>query len=409
MISFFRSPRVVFALIFLLAVAVRIPLMPSADGPAYGEAVWVARSLVATGEFANPFGTPTGPTAHVAPVYAGLLSLILRVFPYDAGFHQAIILLALCLSSLGWAVLPHVGSRIGLPRVAAVLAGVLGALYPLHKGTELDGSWEAPLLAPLFAILCAHLFTLDWEDRGKSVTAALGMGLLMLTQPVVAGPWIGILCVLVVQRRARPRQALLALIVSMLVLAPWTVRNVNALGGFCFVRSNLGLELWISNGPWAKPSLAENLQFGQREKTVPHPDVNPAEALKMREMGELGYNRLRLREALAWMGANPVKFAKLTAQRTGNFLAPPRRSLMLRAVEASVVALALAGMALLLLRRTQCGWMLLAVWVTMPPIYLLLQSDERYRYPMEWSIFLCAAFAVTEVASRLRILAADRS
>lgn len=396
------SSKAVFLMIFLVAVIVRIPLLPSAEEPAYGEAVWVARTLAATGEFANPFGTPTGPTAHVAPVYPALLAVFLKLFDYGPSFHMAIILFALVCSATTWALLPWTAQRLGLPFRIGVAAGVLGALYPFRKEADLNGAWEAPLVAMILAILVPLIWTADWTDRRKLLSLALAAGLLVLAYPVAFGTWLGLLVVRLWSRSIDIRKASLALAISLAVLVPWTVRNWMALGGLCFVRCNLGLELWISNRESAKPTLAENLQFGIPVKTVPHPDVNLAEALKMRQMGEFSYNRMRLRDALSRIRTHPGEFARLTLRRAGYFAAPLRRNGLFRFIEAAVSAGALAGVVLMLNQRVQAALPVLILWLTIAPIYTVVQSDERYRYPVEWSIFLSLAFALTELAGRVR-------
>ena len=70
-------------IIFVLAIAVRIVLVFVTGvytQPARGELVMVAHSIAENRGFANPFATPTGPTAHVAPVYTYLLAFILNGF-----------------------------------------------------------------------------------------------------------------------------------------------------------------------------------------------------------------------------------------------------------------------------------------------------------------------------------------
>ena len=51
--------------------------------PGFGqqfELTTVASNLAATGQFRDPFGSPTGPTAHVAPVYAAILAVAIKLF-----------------------------------------------------------------------------------------------------------------------------------------------------------------------------------------------------------------------------------------------------------------------------------------------------------------------------------------
>ena len=81
--------------------------------PFGGEVVHVARSLAAKGTFADPFYTRTGPTAHVAPVYPYLYSLVLRAL--GTGYAALVVL---------WAC------NVGLLALQMALAAVGAILSP---------------------------------------------------------------------------------------------------------------------------------------------------------------------------------------------------------------------------------------------------------------------------------------
>jgi hypothetical protein len=98
-------------LIFLLALALRIAIAAATHvyaAPAYGEALSVARHISRDGAFADPFNTPTGPTAHVAPVYPYFWALFVKLFPAEATLRWLMILIGAVGAALGWALLPDV-------------------------------------------------------------------------------------------------------------------------------------------------------------------------------------------------------------------------------------------------------------------------------------------------------------
>ena len=78
----FRSPARELVLIFVLSFAVRaflLALWVNNHGDFYrlgGEIGRVALSLLRTGQFADPYKIPTGPTAHPLPFWPALLALI---------------------------------------------------------------------------------------------------------------------------------------------------------------------------------------------------------------------------------------------------------------------------------------------------------------------------------------------
>jgi hypothetical protein len=54
-----------------------------------------------------------------------------------------------------------------------------------------------------------------------------------------------------------------------------------------------------------------------------HPNENYEEALKVRQLGEVEYNRVRLREAIQWIKGNPIAFTSLSLRRFEAFWLPP--------------------------------------------------------------------------------------
>jgi len=104
-------------------------------GPGY-EILNVARTLAETGTFGNPYtALPTGPTAHVAPIYPMFLALLIKLFGYATIF--------VVLTS-GLVLVMHGLHAMLMPRVSALFFG--------HTG---PGYWAAILsiLLPLFPFL----------------------------------------------------------------------------------------------------------------------------------------------------------------------------------------------------------------------------------------------------------------
>ena len=111
-------------------------------GPKNVEPSNVAIALATTGHFSNPFQmAATGLTAHVAPVYPFLLSLLYRGVG-GAGFSVAKHLLAIFLVSLQYALMPHASRLLSLPRVTGILGGFTAALLP-RASLETEGGQEA--------------------------------------------------------------------------------------------------------------------------------------------------------------------------------------------------------------------------------------------------------------------------
>src|SRR4051812_39065369 len=88
-----RRPPVLFA----PARAVRLAL-PGGMPPAAwnGEMLEAAKPLATTGRLADPFGEPTGPTAHLAPVYPALLAAEFRLFGNESPWPPRVLAALAC-------------------------------------------------------------------------------------------------------------------------------------------------------------------------------------------------------------------------------------------------------------------------------------------------------------------------
>lgn len=392
-----------FLAIFVLAAAVRILLAVESkfyDQPAYGEAVMVARSVARVGSFANPFQISTGPTAHVAPAYTYLLALILTFIPWGHGFAICAVALAILGSSLVWASLPAAASHLGIDARAGLAGALFGAVNPLRHATELNGCWEAPYSA--LALITLVVLTFERRrDFGSARNALLlgsCWGLSLLLQPEFLAVFLALLLVLAWNSRQRLgtslRAAAIALASMAIVVSPWIIRNEIALGGPTFIRSNFGLELDLSNNDHASASIGDNLH---RNPQTDHPDVNLPENRRMAEMGELRYYRFRLNRGLAWIAGHPGHFLWLTAQRFADFWAPTRRSSAIRMAEILLFLAAAAGLAMLIRDRNPVSVFFVAIWLAQPFVYYFIQAAERYRYPIEWTINLCAGYCALKL------------
>jgi len=129
-------------------------------------------------------------------------------------------------------------------------------------------------------------------------------------------------------------------------------------------------------------------------------------------MGEIAYNRQRLRDALDWIRANPRRFLALTAERilafwfphdTHDLLAilgtPGYRLHFLMTV--LLTPLGFAGLAMLC-RSDRLLASLLAAWLALYPlVYYVIQSSDRYRLPVLWVTYLLGALPIRRLLDRL--------
>jgi hypothetical protein len=138
-----------FILIFILGTATRVAFVAGSKSylnPERNETARVAESLAEHGSFANPFCGETGPTAHVAPGYPFLLSLLYRVTGTDTAGEISKQILTSAIVALGYALLPLIAVRCNMSIHVGALAGLAGACFPIRKWQETTGGEVVPPL-----------------------------------------------------------------------------------------------------------------------------------------------------------------------------------------------------------------------------------------------------------------------
>jgi hypothetical protein len=418
-----QSRRFFLLLVFIVATArfcLTIHYFERAVVPRTPEAMRVAYALYQTGEWANPYPTPTGPTAHVAPLFPLLVACIYKIFGTKAmgwfglQFFEA---LALCAQIV---LIPFIAETLGIGLRTGVIGALIGA-FGLENSLRWEHSYVGLLLA-LAALLAGKFLgapgALDQPQnskpaRGSSqlvspimLASALGVvwGTVLLLNPTPALIWGAWLALGWWTLRRESRRALLPVVVlPVLMILPWAWRNYRALHSLVPIRSNLGLELSVSNNPCAGFSIIKN----HRNDCFEHPNESPEEALQVARLGEVNYNHARLQQAVAWITANPKSFLRLTLQRFVYFWFPTetgrfRDYLFSKTVDFPLqpwsvylsTVLSIPGM-FMLWRRSRHGAVICASFLLLyPPIYYLVQFDERYRFPILWVTFLLGAVAL---------------
>jgi len=367
----------------------------------------IAWSLATTGSFADAYADGSGPSAHAAPLYPLMLALIYRALGKDWAGTMAQEVLSSCLASLHYAMLPILARVCGMPVLAGVFGGLLGAVLPVNWWIQGKGAFEYSLSA-LWMVIFAILVISIWNDRAFGWSNALRLGVLtgvmMLTAPHVGPMFAGIALTgfALFRRSVPPRQLLLFLAIQAAVaaamLVPWAVRNMLILGAPVISRSNVGMELALSNNDDASPIWDENRAAGLFHRM--HPSASVTDVSRVREVGEVRYNREKMKLATAWIRSNPGRFAELTIRRVGLFWFPSATRPWQTAVLAAVTFAGLVGFARFVPGRTPAAWFFAATWLSYPISSYGFQMSARPRYPIEWSLFLFAGFLAVIVWQR---------
>jgi hypothetical protein len=364
----------------------------------------LAQSLAAHRGFSDPFeALPTGPSAHLAPLYPAYLALLIVVFGNGTMAGNFLVWSNLLLLAVQLMMLPFLARWLGLGFWVGVLASVAwiaAGIPPVVMGESV----MVAVLAICVTLLMFRSFQGELSCK-EWVVSGLLWGTLLLLQPVV----ILILPVWMLLLRFRSssslRQILALGLLPLVVVMPWTVRNFLVFHQPVFIRDDLGLELAVSNNDCASAFFEVNDENGCFEST--HPNKNYEEAFRVREMGEVAYNHMRFHEALDWIKQNPKRFASLCEQRFVAFWFPPpslnkNNGMIWRPKVLDLFTLlSLPGM-FLMWRNARKSAYALALWLALfPPIYYFVQFMDRYRYPIFWVSFLAGSYFITELVRGL--------
>jgi ABC-type Fe3+-siderophore transport system permease subunit len=188
----------------------------------------------------------------------------------------------------------------------------------------------------------------------------------------------------------------LALAIALLCCAPWTVRNYAVFHRLVPLRSNFPLELYIGN----------NENYDDKHPHYPGFITKERETIRYFRMGEVPFMDEEKHKALSFIVTHPRVELILFGQRfaafwTGlpnalqNFLATDSwlvRTLLLCATLSGIGAL--AGIVVLLRRRSIYTVPLAACPIVFPLLYYITHTSLRYRHPIDPVVLLLTAIAI---------------
>jgi hypothetical protein len=273
------------------------------------------------------------------------------------------------------ALMPLLAVRMGLSLRTGVIAGCIGTLYINALSTEVKGDWAesygalALLLMVFAALEIGRRNDLTW---GRAVVLGICWGLMLLLMPNLLTILLGFLAVgalrfLPPSPRRYVAWSATVLVVAAIVISPWPIRNQIRLGSPVWAKDNLGMVMLISNRPGAFWSTYDNDPY--IHTGIPTRDAK--QARKLKEMGEIAYNKAQMDEAMAWIRAEPWAFTRLSAQRAFHFWFPLGRNAAHTALEWALTLLAFPGLYLLYLRNRTAALLIASMWLLYPwPYYI---------------------------------------
>lgn len=341
---------------------------------------------------ANPYITPTGPTAHVSPLFAFINAGIYSIFgEYTGPARVAVSVIYSIIYVLNIWLALRISVRLGVGRLMTNVVMFIVSIIPFYHyyGVILFRQWDQPY-ACLMLTATLHLFLRGLEDRrpgyGQPLLMAVLAGCSVVMTPVIAPTCFFAMAWMAWKKRHGDlrqyfvRITLATMVIFAVFIVPWGVRNYYALGKFIITRSNFNIELSTGNNDAAEGRVVDPRQI--------HPSVWPEAGRRVAEIGEVAYAAQEGEVARAWVWEHKARFVWLTVKRFYYYFIP---SLPLDTMMADTP---LAGMAAM--------WIMFACFGVARAAALALTVVWRRHMALWWNfaVLPMAPFFITYVHYR---------
>ena len=330
---------------------------------------------------------PYEPTAARAPLYPAVIALFWRTSA--APIFEVRVLQALLGAGVALLVFLTALRPFGLR--AATLAGAAMALAPASIALS------SSLYAESLCIFLLTLATWLW-GRQQGVLAGIAFGAAALARAVVL-PFLAALALLALIWRFNRSLHLTIVLCAVLVIAPWTIRNMATQHRFVPVATlGWGANLFLGtvDTQYGKDTVWTAVDREPVYRAIQESSMSEVEAEK--RLFDAAVTRIAA-DPLLWLGVRLRQYPRLFVQSPA-FLYPllPLPTLIIRIVylvgTVAFLGLALWGMAVALLRWPD------SYHIAAFPLFVLVAqlpflTDERYGLPMAPMLVVFAAFALS--------------
>ncbi len=267
---------------------------------------------LATNNFFSMDGTT--PSAHVGPLYPAILAVFYAVVGHRP---EWVLYLHIGFDIAASLCIYLVGARLFHPWIGALAASTL-FLYPAYWTYDPRIRSESLLTCLLSAWLWAMVVCRSSTRVFSFMGAGLLAGLTILCKPVtilLAVALIGLACIGTDPVRVRMARASVYLLVCLLVVLPWTMRNYRAFDLVIPVSAGVGAGLWmgsdpLSRGSWPMPKTMET-KIWESAGITPLPYAHA--------MFDVSTDRLLRAKGWARITEEPVRYLGLTLTRVFDF------------------------------------------------------------------------------------------
>ena len=294
--------------IAVIAFACQLTGLRPAD--IYGEPYLIAKNIVAGKGFVftYPFTAVEGPTCYITPLYT-----YLQVpFLYSGLGERAIEVMNLLFLQMGCYVVyrffrPFVNRTIG---IAIFFALSFYVPFWILSYTLEPNSLNLLLLA--LTVECVYAIAVA-PSRRMWIQLGLLFGVQLWVRPDIMFGMVffGVWLLLVIRERklATIRGLVLAAIIGLVLVSPWTIRNYRAFHTFVLVSANAGMNLFVGNS---------SASTGEISDQPPTPEALRLEALIFNY--SLSHDQIQVDDyckqiALTWIRQHPAEALVLAGKK----------------------------------------------------------------------------------------------
>jgi 4-amino-4-deoxy-L-arabinose transferase-like glycosyltransferase len=414
---------------FLAVLFVRVLYVlaaPSYPSDAYKDYETIAENIVAgRGYSASPgfYGhTDVAPTAYFAPIYTYFYAAALYMSESYSDSYLLIRLVQCFVSAISVVLLFKIASRL-FGRSTAFLTCMIFVIHPIYS--HFVGQCSEATFVIMICLLCVHM-SLGLAGRPSmkgSLLLGLAMGVAVLLNPSLSPGLLVLALYLAYTGRKRPlhtaRNILAMVVLALLTVMPWTIRNYLVFNEFVFVKSSLGLNLWMGNNEFATGTPifdgGDGVDFAEESR-----GAYPLLA-DVKSMNEARRDKVFMKAALSYMKDNPGRTVWLTVKKAFYFwiydrykvktlarrkAMEARRALIWRGyaiVNVVMVGLCLAAVSLLWRRKdlNMDRTVILVFIFSISLVYMVaVVGHLRFRVPLEPFVQMFAMFAISAMAGR---------
>ncbi len=201
----------------------------------------LAQTLVETGRFA--FAPDVPPTVHRGPAFPVAIALASYV---TNSFGDAVMLVNLLASCVITVVMYVLAARVYRPRASFWIA-LAGSCYPLLVYYALC-SWSDVFLAACFGLYTwTTLRVLESRRSRDAAISAVALALTLLAKSVFTPLPVAILLVAAAVRRSWLRLLTIQVVLAVVIVAPWAIRNSLLLGKPTMITSGSGFNMLVGH------------------------------------------------------------------------------------------------------------------------------------------------------------------